>query len=118
MIDLNALPKITFAEKDAETILSELVARYEQYTGTTLYPGDPVRLFLSTIAYELVLQRNKIDFAAKMNLLAYATGSYLDHIGAMLGVVTATAIYSASGGGSAVKRTKRAVLKKIEDILD
>ena len=86
MIDLNALPKITFAEKDAETILSELVARYEQYTGTTLYPGDPVRLFLSTIAYELVLQRNAIDFAAKMNLLAYATGSYLDHIGAMLGV--------------------------------
>lgn len=86
MIDLNALPKITFAEKDAETILSELVARYEQYTGTTLYPGDPVRLFLSTIAYELVLQRNAIDFAAKMNLLAYATGDYLDHIGAMLGV--------------------------------
>ena len=39
-------------------------------------------------------------------------------IGAILGVVTATAIYSASGGGSAVKRTKRAVLKKIEDILD
>lgn len=86
MIDLKALPQVTFAEKDAETILSDLIARYEQATGATLYPGDPVRLFLSTIAYELVLQRSAIDFAAKMNLLAYAQGDCLDHIGAMLGV--------------------------------
>lgn len=39
-------------------------------------------------------------------------------IGAMLGIVTATAIYSANGGVNAVKRTKRAILKKIEDVLD
>lgn len=86
MIDLQSLPKITFAEKDAETIVSEIISGYEQVAGTTLYPGDPVRLYLSTIAYYIAYQRSVIDAAAKMNLLAYATGSYLDHIGAMLGV--------------------------------
>ena len=39
-------------------------------------------------------------------------------LGAMPGIVTATAIYSANGGVNAVKRTKRAILKKIEDVLD
>ncbi len=34
----------------------------------------------------IIQQRNLIDFAAKQNLLAYASGSYLDHIGALLGV--------------------------------
>lgn len=86
MIDLSSLQDITFADKDAETIVSDVIAGYEQVSGTTLYPGDPVRLYLETIAYMLSLQRSWIDYAAKMNLLAYATGDYLDHIGAMLGV--------------------------------
>lgn len=38
-------------------------------------------------------------------------------LGAMLGVVTATAIYSASNQ-NLMKKTKRTLLKKLEDILD
>ena len=45
-----------------------------------------MRLFLDTIILAVIQQRNLIDFAAKQNLLAYASGSYLDHIGALLGV--------------------------------
>lgn len=37
--------------------------------------------------------------------------------GAMLGVVTATAIYSASNQ-NLLKRTKKSLLKKLEDVLD
>lgn len=38
-------------------------------------------------------------------------------IGAMLGIVTATAIYTASDRGL-VKKTKKTLLKKLEDVLD
>lgn len=86
MSKIAALPEITFAGKDAEDILSDLIARYEEATGERVYPGDPVRLFLDTVAYELAYQRNLIDYAGKMNLLAYATGDYLDHLGAFMGV--------------------------------
>ena len=45
-----------------------------------------MRLFLDAVILSIIQQRNLIDFAAKQNLLAYASGSYLDHIGALLGV--------------------------------
>ena len=57
----------------------------------TLYPGDPVRLFLETIAYVISYQRSLIDFTGKMNLLAYSTGDYLDHLGAFVGVTRLSA---------------------------
>ena len=86
MSKITTLPEVAFADGDAESVQADLIARYEAATGKSLYPGDPVRLFLDTIAYEIALQRSIIDYTGKMNLLAYATGDYLDHIGAMLGV--------------------------------
>lgn len=80
------LEEITFCGKDVDTITQEVISRYESITGRSLARADPVRLFLNTVIYELVLQRNSIDLAAKMNLLAYAYGEYLDHLGALLGV--------------------------------
>lgn len=82
----STLPQVEFAPKEADAILEELVARYEDAAGITLYPADPVRLFLNTIAYELAQQRSLIDYAAKMNLLAYAQDDYLDHLGAFVPV--------------------------------
>ena len=38
----------------------------------------------------IIQQRNLIDISAKNNLLTYATGSYLDHLGALLGVTRLT----------------------------
>lgn len=81
-----ALEDITFAQKDPDAITAEVISRYELLTGRSLSRGDPVRLFLNAIILALVQQRNVIDHAAKMNLLAYSSGSYLDHIGALLGV--------------------------------
>ncbi|MBQ3645106.1 MAG: baseplate J/gp47 family protein, partial [Synergistaceae bacterium] len=82
-----ALNDITFANKTPEEIESEIIKIYENLSGRSLARGDPVRLFLETIILVIIHQRALIDHSAKMNLLAYATGDYLDHLGALLGVM-------------------------------
>lgn len=85
-MELKNLPDISFAETDAEIVKKEIIARYETIAGRTLADGDPVRLFLLSIAELLILQRNLIDYTGKMNLLAYSKGDFLDHLGALLDV--------------------------------
>lgn len=82
----SGLSDISFAQKDPSEIEREIISQYEALTNRTLAPGDPVRVFFDSIILAIIQQRNIIDKAEKMNLLAYATGDYLDHIGAMLGV--------------------------------
>ena len=81
-----ALADIVFAEKSADEIESEIITLYEQISERTLARGDPIRLFLETITLIIIHQRSLIDYAAKQNLLAYAEGDYLDHLGALLEV--------------------------------
>ena len=81
-----SLSELLFAQKDPRTVTDEILSLYEQTSGRTLGRADPVRLFIDAVILAVVQQRNIIDYAAKMNLLAYASGSYLDHIGALLGV--------------------------------
>lgn len=50
-----------------------------------LAKGDPVRLFLESIAAIIVQQRILIDYTGKQNLLAYAEKDYLEHIGVLVG---------------------------------
>ena len=80
------LADIVFAQKAANEIESEIITLYEDMSGRTLARGDTVRLFLECIVLIIVQQRSVIDYAAKQNLLAYADGNYLDHIGALLNV--------------------------------
>lgn len=81
------LPNIDFTEKSAAKIEAEIIAKYEQTAGRILAKGDPVRLFLEAVAAVIAQQRVIIDFSAKQNLLAYSTGTYLDHLGDRQGVV-------------------------------
>lgn len=81
-----SLNEILFAVRDAGTIEQEIITHYENLSGRTLARADPVRLFLESIALIIIQQRNIIDYAAKMNLLTYAEGDYLDHIGTLLNV--------------------------------
>ncbi len=80
------LPDIKFVETDAAEVERRILSTYEEITGRKLYPGNPERLFLESLAYIIAQQNFLIDYAAKMNLLAYARGEYLDHLGALLGV--------------------------------
>lgn len=86
-VDLSALPSVAFAPQSAGETETAIITAYEAISKTTLQPGDPVRLFLESLAYILSVQNGLIDLAGKQNLLAYARGGHLDHLGAPMGVI-------------------------------
>lgn len=75
------LPDVQFAEKSPTQIEADILARYKELTGQTLSPADPRFKFIQTFVLLASQQRSNIDYSAKQNLLGYATGNYLDHIG-------------------------------------
>ena len=81
-----SLPEVSFMETDPSAIESGLVAGYEEASGRTLADGDPVRLFLLSVAAAIIQLRNAVNVAAQQNLLSYATGKYLDELGRYLAV--------------------------------
>lgn len=76
---------IEFVNTDTNTIKTNVITVYEGLSGRTLAAGDPIRLFLESIASIIAQQRAIINFTGKMNLLAYSEGDYLDHIGVLVG---------------------------------
>ncbi|MEO2082577.1 MAG: baseplate J/gp47 family protein [Desulfurobacteriaceae bacterium] len=86
MIDLKTLPEPVFVKSNYEEILNELKTLWEQATGKTLQPAQLERLILNVIAYRENVLKLAINEAAKQNLLAFAKGKKLDHLGALLGV--------------------------------
>ena len=55
------MSEITFAEIDPAEIEASVLTTYEGIAEVTLYPGDPVRLFLESLAYLIALQNNLIN---------------------------------------------------------
>jgi phage-related baseplate assembly protein len=87
--DLVSLPAPAVIEPlSFETIFLELQtefqSRYPDYSA--LLASDPAVKLLEVAAYREVLLRNRINTAAKASLLAFATGSDLDHLAAFYGV--------------------------------
>ena len=87
--DLASLPTPAVIETlSFETIFTELQgefqSRYPDYSA--LLASDPAIKLLEVAAYREVLLRNRINAAAKASLLAFATGSDLDHLAAFYGV--------------------------------
>lgn len=80
------LDDISFADTDPVKIERDIITLYETMTGRSLAKGDPVRLFLDTIAAVFVQLYSTLDTSAKLNLLAYSEGAFLDHLGALLDV--------------------------------
>lgn len=83
---LNDLQDVIFVDADKETVQAELIGLYTSITGRTLAQGDPVRLFLLAIAEIIIQQREFINYTGKQNLLKYAVGNNLDHLGILVGV--------------------------------
>lgn len=84
MSDLFNLPDIEFVGTDPEEIRNSIITVYEAISGRRLFPGDPVRLFLQAMADVIIQQRVLINDTAKQNLLRYARGDMLDHLGALV----------------------------------
>ena len=87
--DLASLPTPAVIETlSFETIFAalqtEFQSRYPDYSA--LLASDPAFKLLEVAAYREMLLRNRINAAAKASLLAFATGSDLDHLAAFYGV--------------------------------
>lgn len=80
MTQVRNYPDISFVETDTETIVNALIQSYEAFTGRTLYPADPARLFILWVADIIIQERVNIDFSAKQNVPRYAEGDYLDSL--------------------------------------
>ena len=78
------LPPVNFLETDPVRIESEIITDYENAAGRTLAAGDPIRLFLLNQAAREIQLRNLVNIAAQQNLLSYAQGTFLDHLGEYL----------------------------------
>lgn len=77
---------IQFVDADPQKIANELIDRFQQETGTILYPGDPRRIFLLQFVPLIVAAKNDINYTGNQNLLPYASGEVLDALGARVGV--------------------------------
>lgn len=77
------LPDIEFTQKSAQEVETEIMNAYEEVSGYRLSGADPRRKLLQAVAYIISVQRSLIDYTAKQNLLAYATGDSLDHLGVL-----------------------------------
>lgn len=83
-MELKKLPDITFAERDPTAIELNIVGTVEGYLDRTLARADPLRLYLMGLEAIIIQQREIIDRGAKMNLLAFAEGDFLEHHGVLV----------------------------------
>ncbi len=88
-IDLSKLPAPKVIEElSYETIFQDILSDFleKNPSYSTLLESDPAMILLEVCAYRELLLRNRINEAAKATMLAYATGSDLEHLAASLGV--------------------------------
>lgn len=71
-------PEVTYCETDTTKIVNTLIAGYEVITGKTLYPADPVRIFILWVADIISQERELINYSARMNIPRYAVEEFLD----------------------------------------
>lgn len=70
-----------------EAIYQELEAQLQQqFPDYPFLPSDPAIKLMELFAYREVLLRQRVNDAAQSVMVAYATGSDLDHLGVLFGV--------------------------------
>lgn len=90
-INLANLPAPAVVETlSFETIVQEmrddLVARFPAISGVIDLESEPARKLIEVFAFRELLMRARINSAARAVMIAYATGTDLDHLGAIFGV--------------------------------
>lgn len=92
-VDLSRLPSPNVVEVvDFETILGEMLAdlRARDPSFDAIVESDPAYKILEVCAYREMLIRERVNSAAKAVMLAYAQGSDLDNLGALMDVARLT----------------------------
>lgn len=88
-VDLSRLEAPAVIEPlDFETILGEMLDTLRELDPafTAITEADPAYKILQVCAYRELMQRQRVNEAARAVMLAYAAGADLDHLGALLGV--------------------------------
>ncbi|NKD84516.1 baseplate assembly protein [Haematospirillum jordaniae] len=93
-IDLSQLrPPDVVEQLDYESVLADMLAALRAYKNqngeaifTALVESDPALKILEVAAYREMIVRQRVNEAARSVMLAYATGTNLDHLGALPGV--------------------------------
>lgn len=88
-VDLSRLEAPAVIEPlDFETIVNEMLDQLRaldpEFSAVT--ESDPAYRILQVCAYREIMQRQRVNEAARAVMLAYATGTDLDHLGALFGV--------------------------------
>lgn len=83
---MKKLPEINFATANVEELITGCQKTIESELGRKLERADPIMLLLKSLLAIIVQQRLLIDEVAKMNLLAYSKGKYLEALGELIGV--------------------------------
>ena len=90
-IDLSSLPLpniLTSIDFDAEldALKADLMTRYPSVAAALDLESEPLLKLLEVFAYRIILKSGEINAKSKGLLLAYATGSDLDHLGSNVDV--------------------------------
>lgn len=88
-IDLSQIPAPDVIEElDYETIYAQMLAKLKEFIPDfdDSIESDPAVRVLQVAAYFRLLDRQRVNDAARAVMLAYATGNDLDNLGALLGV--------------------------------
>lgn len=119
-IDLSQLPEPTIVEQiDYETILTDALQDYYDRMDSTgveytkLRESDPAYKLAEVFAYREMLVRQRANDSAKAVLLAYATGSDLDHKAAEKNL-TRRLISEATETSDAVYETDASLRKRVQ----
>ncbi|MBC3911381.1 baseplate assembly protein [Undibacterium umbellatum] len=91
MIDLKSLPPPAVVEElDFEALVTahkqDLLQRQPSAANVLALPSEPLVKQVEAFAYREMLLRGRVNDAARANLLAFATGTDLDHKGAFYGL--------------------------------
>ena len=70
-----------FVPTDTETIVSNLVAMYEKFTGVTVQPASPEMMFVRWVSNIIVQERVLVNYAGNQNIPSRAEGANLDALG-------------------------------------
>lgn len=82
---MRELPKPVFVEVDPAAIEAELIARYEQQSGKSLFPAQIERLFINQVAYSETRIKAAIQNAGEKLLVRLSSGPILDYLGDLVG---------------------------------
>lgn len=80
------LPEPNYIDRDPVRIVNDTIAYYQEASGKTLFPAQPERLMVDVVAYRELMTRIGFQEAAKQNLVQYATGAILEHLGKFFAV--------------------------------